>query len=61
MALTRAMRRRTGAALAQPSARMGMRRRRWVKRYRPGDTAHRHRLPDTQPKDTEVITYRRRK
>lgn len=34
---------------------------RWVKRYRPRDTAHRHRLDDAQPKDEVVRTYRRRK
>lgn len=34
---------------------------RWVKRYRPRDTAHRHRLDDTQPKEEVVRTYRRRK
>lgn len=61
MALTRSMRRRTGAALTAPSARQGMRRRTWVKRYKPSDTAHRHRLSDTQPKEEEVSGYRRRK
>ena len=34
---------------------------RWVKRYRPRDTAHRHRLDDDQPKEEVVRTYRRRK
>lgn len=34
--------------------------RRWIKRYRPRDVYHRHRLPDRQPRDQLVHTYRRR-
>ena len=30
-------------------------------RYNERDWAHRHRLEDEQPKDVQVITYRRRK
>lgn len=36
------------------------RRRHWRKYYRPSDTAHRHRLPDRQPKTVQVDTYIRR-
>jgi hypothetical protein len=35
--------------------------RQWIKRYRPRDTAHRHRLNDSQPKQEVVRTYTRRK
>ena len=35
--------------------------RQWIKRYRPNDTVHRHRLNDDQPKDEIVHTYRRRR
>lgn len=34
--------------------------RRWVKRYKPQDTAHRHRIEDSQPKTQHVISYTRR-
>lgn len=34
--------------------------RRWVKRYKPTDHAHRHRLNDRQPKSETVRTYQRR-
>lgn len=34
--------------------------RRWRKMYRPNDTAHRHRIPDRQPKSTRVVSYFRR-
>lgn len=34
--------------------------RRWIKRYRPRDTAHRHRIDDDQPKTQRVISYVRR-
>ncbi len=35
--------------------------RRWIKRYRPNDHAKRHRLEDDQPKEEQVVSYRRRK
>lgn len=36
------------------------RRQRWIKRYKPHDTAHRHRLEDDQDKDVHVTSYSRR-
>lgn len=36
------------------------RRGRWIKRYKPSDTSHRHRIPDRQPKTTRVVSYTRR-
>lgn len=34
--------------------------RRWIKRYKPSDTAKRHRLEDRQPKTQQVVSYTRR-
>ena len=34
--------------------------RRWIKRYKPSDTSHRHRIHDRQPKTTHVTSYTRR-
>lgn len=34
--------------------------RRFVKRYKPTDTAKRHRLSDRQPKTQQVVSYTRR-
>ena len=34
--------------------------RRWRKRYKPTDRNKRHRLPDSQPKTTRVVSYTRR-
>lgn len=34
--------------------------RRWIKRYRPTDPYHRHRLEDDQPKSQHVAAYSRR-
>lgn len=34
--------------------------RRWIKRYKPTDVAHRHRLRDRQPKSVNVSGYNRR-
>lgn len=34
--------------------------RRWRKRYKPTDVAHRHRIADRQPKTISVTTHRRR-
>lgn len=54
--------RSTGAPLAAFNDAIDrMRRsRRWRKRYKPSDVAHRHRLADRQPKTVEVTTHRRR-
>lgn len=32
----------------------------WIKRYRPTDPHHRHRIDDEQPKTQRVTTYTRR-
>lgn len=45
------------ASMAQQRMRSA---RRWIKRYKPTDTAHRHRLHDEQDKDVQVTSYRRR-
>ena len=61
MVVTRRMAAMAGVRPTRPNPRQGMRqRRRRVKRYKPQDTAHRHRLEDDQPKTTRVIAYRRR-
>lgn len=67
--MTRAMAREMAAAQARsrqlprtpsrPSPRMQASRR-WIKRYRPADTAHRHRIEDDQPKSERVTSYVRR-
>ena len=52
---------RSRGRVTAPNPRIGMRQqRRWMKRYKPQDTAHRHRLADTQPKSQTVVAYRRR-
>lgn len=35
--------------------------RRWIKRYRTRDVAHRHRIDDDQPKEEQVRSYTRRR
>lgn len=60
MAITRSMARRAGRAPRAANPRIGMRRHRWVKRYKPSDMAHRHRLKDRQPKTEQVTSYSRR-
>lgn len=60
MAVTRSMARRARTAPVAANPRIGMRRRRWIKRYKPSDVAHRHRLKDRQPKTETVTSYSRR-
>lgn len=60
MAVTRRMARMAGRAPVPGNPNIGARRRRWVKRYKPSDTAHRHRLKDRQPKTETVTSYSRR-
>lgn len=60
MAVTRRMRAMSGTRLATPNPRQGMRVHRWRKRYKPSDTAKRHRLSDRQPKTERVVSYSRR-
>lgn len=62
MVVTRRQRAMAGQPLmqAQPEIQRMRRARRWVKRYKPTDTAHRHRLPDSQPKTQQVVSYYRR-
>jgi hypothetical protein len=50
---------RHGAALARINHRIGQRQA-FRKRYRPNDTARRHRLPDRQRKSVRVVSYSRR-
>lgn len=61
--MTRAMAREMAAAqarrVASSTARM-QGARRWTRRYRPNDTARRHRLEDDQPKTQRVVSYTRR-
>lgn len=59
MVVTRSQTRIGTAALTRMRAEID-RRRRWRKRYKPNDTAHRHRLSDRQPKSVRVISYTRR-
>lgn len=61
MVVTRSRARATGQAPVRANPRIGMRRRIWRKMYKPTDIAHRHRLRDGQPKEEEVVSYRRRK
>jgi hypothetical protein len=50
----------TGSWFSQLSDAQQERVRQWIKRYGPNDHAHRHRLPDDQPKSVRVISYTRR-
>lgn len=61
MVTTRSQHRRAGTQplAAQPLDRM-RNSRRWIKRYKPTDTSHRHRLSDRQPKTQTVTSYTRR-
>jgi lysyl-tRNA synthetase class I len=54
MAVTRSMAARETAQERMSSAR------RWIKRYKPSDSAKRHRLSDGQPKTSRVVSYTRR-
>lgn len=58
MAVTRSQV-RNGAALQRIIREIG-RRRRFIKRYKPTDVAHRHRLHDRQRKSVRVVAYTRR-
>lgn len=60
MAVTRRQSRASGRRPTPGNPRIGMRRHRWVKRYRPRDTSHRHRIKDRQPKSQQVSGYNRR-
>lgn len=66
MVATRSQVRRGQASLARMNNEIGRRRRgmqafqNYVKRYRPGDPHHRHRIEDNQPKTQQVVSYRRR-
>lgn len=65
MVATRGQRRREEddlqQALRNSMAQQRMRSsRRWIKRYKPHDTAHRHRLEDDQEKEVRVTGYTRR-
>lgn len=65
MVATRGQRRREEEdlqrALHMSMAQQRMRNsRRFIKRYKPHDYAHRHRLEDEQDKDVQVTSYRRR-
>ncbi len=61
MVVTRRMAALAGVRPVRANPRTGMRqRRRWPKRYKPQDVAHRHRIPDPQPKTQQVVAYRRR-
>lgn len=54
MAVTRSMAARQVAQQRMSGAR------RWIKRYKPNDTAKRHRIADGQPKTSRVVSYTRR-
>lgn len=60
MAVTRSMSGTVGLQRMINEVQRLRRGRRWVKRYKPQDVAHRHRLPDRQPKAITVSTYQRR-
>lgn len=62
MVRTRAQYRAHGSApvAANPAIDRMRRGRRWIRRYKDSDVAHRHRLPDRQPKREVVRTYTRR-
>lgn len=62
MVLTRAQSRAQNIAPTpmNPAINRMRRARRWVKRYKPNDTAHRHRISDRQPKTQQVVSYMRR-
>lgn len=55
---------RRNYALAGATPHAGMERirraRRWIKRYKPTDHSHRHRLRDGQRKNVRVTSYTRR-
>lgn len=62
MVVTRSQARATGqqpVPINQAINRM-RRARRWIKRYRPNDITHRHRLHDAQPRTQHVVAYDRR-
>lgn len=59
MVVTRSRAREWGIRLQERE--LPARRRRWNKRYKPHDTAHRHRLGDRQRKTETVTTYKRRR
>ena len=61
MVATRAMQRRNPQGLLPGLPQRMRRARRWIKRYRPNDVAHRHRLEDDQPKAQQVHAYIRRR
>jgi len=61
MVVTRGQHTRAGTRPIPGNAQQRMRRaRRWIKRYSPTDSSHRHRLPDRQPKGVRVTSYTRR-
>ena len=61
MVVTRGQHRARGTQPIQGNAQQRMRgARRWIKRYSPTDSSHRHRLPDRQPKGVRVVSYTRR-